>query len=78
MSAFKVAGKATTLSKLGKVPSMVDKALKYGDDALKVFATKLKNIPMPIMDEVALAGGGSVKVFGKNVGLLHECSKSVL
>ena len=43
MSAFKVAGKATTLSKLGKVPSMVDKALKYGDDALKVFATKLRD-----------------------------------
>ncbi|MFK4568347.1 hypothetical protein [Enterococcus sp. UD-01] len=54
-----------TLSKLGKVTSMMNKALKYGDDALKAFVTKLKNIPMPIMDELAIASGGSVKVFGK-------------
>lgn len=74
MNAFKVAGKATTLSKLGKVTSIVDKALKYGDDAAKAFATKLKNIPMPIMDEVALAGGGSFKVVGK--GTLGDYMKA--
>ncbi|WP_413524535.1 hypothetical protein [Carnobacterium divergens] len=74
MNAFKVAGKATTLSKLGKVTSIVDKALKYGDDAAKAFATKLKNIPMPILDEVALAGGGSFKVVGK--GTLGDYMKA--
>ncbi len=74
LNAFKATTKATTLSKLGKVTSMMDKALKYGDDALKAFVTKLKNIPMPIMDELAIAGGGSVKVFGK--GTLNDYMKA--
>ncbi|MGM0219158.1 T7SS effector LXG polymorphic toxin [Enterococcus sp. AZ126] len=74
LNAFKATTKATTLSKLGKVTSMMDKALKYGDDALKAFVTKLKNIPMPIMDELAIAGGGSVKVFGK--GTLDDYMKA--
>ncbi|MFD1901153.1 HNH endonuclease [Enterococcus termitis] len=62
------------MSKLGKVASMVDKGLRYGDDALKAFMTKVKNIPMPIMDEIALAGGGSVKVVGK--GTLDDYMKA--
>ncbi|WP_430602930.1 hypothetical protein IGJ02_000249 [Enterococcus sp. DIV0724b] len=74
LNAFKATTKATTLSKLGKVTSMVDKSLKYGDDALKAFMTKVKNIPMPIMDEIALAGGGSVKVVGK--GTLDDYMKA--
>ncbi|PZL75100.1 hypothetical protein CI088_03910 [Enterococcus plantarum] len=74
LNAFKATTKATTLGKLGKATTMVDKALKYGDDAAKAFATKLKNIPMPIMDEIALGGGGSVKVFGK--GTLGDYMKA--
>ncbi|MGX7243922.1 polymorphic toxin type 15 domain-containing protein [Enterococcus quebecensis] len=74
LNAFKATTKATTLGKLGKVTSMVDKGLKYGDDALKAFMTKVKNIPMPIMDEIALAGGGSVKVVGK--GTLDDYMKA--
>lgn len=53
---------------------MVDKSLKYGDDALKAFMTKVKNIPMPIMNEIALAGGGSVKVVG--LGTLDDYMKA--
>ncbi|MFD2307369.1 T7SS effector LXG polymorphic toxin [Enterococcus termitis] len=65
LNAFKTAAKATTLSKLGKITNVINKGLKYGDDVVKAVATKLKNIPVPLMDEIALAGGGSVKVFGK-------------
>ena len=64
LNAFKAAAKATTISKLGKITNVINKGLKYGDDVAKAFATKLKNIPLPIMDEIALAGGGSVKVIG--------------
>ncbi|MFK4568349.1 T7SS effector LXG polymorphic toxin [Enterococcus sp. UD-01] len=65
LNAFKTAAKATTLGKLGTVTNVISKGLKYGDDAAKALANKLKKIPVPIMDEVAIAGGGSVKVFGK-------------
>ena len=64
LNAFKAAAKATTISKLGKITNVINKGLKYGDDVAKAFATKLKNMPLPIMDEIALAGGGSVKVIG--------------
>ena len=64
-NAFKMAAKTATLAKLGKISSTINKGLKYGDDAAKALASKLKKIPVPIMDEVVLAGGGSVKVFGK-------------
>ncbi|MEI5993946.1 T7SS effector LXG polymorphic toxin [Candidatus Enterococcus mansonii] len=66
MDAFKAASKATTLNKVGKVTSLMNKGLKYGDEATKAFIAKVKNIPMPIMDEVALAGANG---FGKvNIG----------
>ena len=65
LNVFKTATKVTTISKLGKITNVINKSLKYGDDAVKAFASKLKNVPLPIMDEIALAGGGSVKVMGK-------------
>ncbi|OEG17586.1 hypothetical protein BCR22_02705 [Enterococcus plantarum] len=73
LNAFKAASKTMTLSKLGKVTSMMDKALKYGDDALKAFATKLKNIPVPIMEEKLIAGtNGFGKVNGIGKGTLGD------
>ncbi|EOL45077.1 T7SS effector LXG polymorphic toxin [Enterococcus caccae] len=85
LNAFKATTKATTLSKLGKVTSMVDKSLKYGDDALKAFMTKLKNIPMPVMDELAFAGqsmgkmtlGDYMEAFSKGDGFADDVVKKV-
>ncbi|MGX7203555.1 T7SS effector LXG polymorphic toxin, partial [Enterococcus plantarum] len=85
LNAFKATTKATTLGKLGKATTMVDKALKYGDDAAKAFATKLKNIPMPVMDELAFAGqsmgkmtlGDYMEAFSKGDGFADDVVKKV-
>lgn len=73
MNAFKAAAKVNTFNKLSKLTTSLNKALSYGDDALKAFGNKLSKIPVPIMDEVVTTNGVIMKVSGK--GKLGDYAK---
>ncbi|BDG67576.1 hypothetical protein ENLAB_11400 [Enterococcus innesii] len=73
MNAFKTAAKVNTFNKLSKLTTSLNKALSYGDDALKAFGNKLSKIPVPIMDEVVTSNGVIMKVSGK--GKLGDYAK---